>query len=147
MFHVCGLILKCENLVLSNELIKVELPPWKIWNADISPSISPRRQSVAICSGESLMLEVSAFQVFHGGNSTFINSFDKTKFSCFTLPPMQHHSFIRNMKFQYWNGRSYCRLSKSKGAQNDWLYRTFTWIEGTYKLLAFSPNSLQPRKT
>ena len=23
-----------ENLFLSNELIKVELPPWKIWKAD-----------------------------------------------------------------------------------------------------------------
>ena len=29
-----------ENLVLSNELIKVELPPWKIWKADVS-SVSP----------------------------------------------------------------------------------------------------------
>ena len=28
---------------------------------------------------EGLTLETSAFQVFHGGNSTFINSFDKTK--------------------------------------------------------------------
>ena len=26
------------------------------------------------------MLETSAFQIFHGGNFTFINSFDKTKF-------------------------------------------------------------------
>ena len=29
---------------------------------------------------EGLTLETSAFQIFHGGNSTFINSFDKTKF-------------------------------------------------------------------
>jgi len=28
-------------------------------------------------------------------------SFDKTKFSCFTLPPTQHHSFFRNKKFVY----------------------------------------------
>ena len=27
---------KHENLVSSNELIKVELPPWKIWRADVS---------------------------------------------------------------------------------------------------------------
>ena len=27
------------------------------------------------------MLETSAFQIFHGGNSTFISLFDKTKFS------------------------------------------------------------------
>ena len=32
---------------------------------------------------------------FYGGNSTFINSFGKTKFSCFTLPPTQHHSFFK----------------------------------------------------
>ena len=34
----------------------------------------------SICSDEGLTLETSAFQIFHGGNSTFINSFDKTKF-------------------------------------------------------------------
>jgi len=31
---------KHENLVLSRELVKVELPPWKIWKADLS-SVSP----------------------------------------------------------------------------------------------------------
>ena len=31
-------------------------------------------------SDEGLTLEKSAFQIFHGGNFTFINSFDKTKF-------------------------------------------------------------------
>ena len=46
------------------------------------------------------MLETSAFQVFHSGNSTFINSFDKTKFLFFlSLPPTQHHSFFRDYKF------------------------------------------------
>ena len=34
----------------------------------------------SIRSDEGLTLETSAFQIFHGGNSTFINSFDKTKF-------------------------------------------------------------------
>ena len=29
---------------------------------------------------DGLTLETSAFQFFHGGNSTFINSFDKTQF-------------------------------------------------------------------
>ena len=33
-----------------------------------------------IRSDEGLTLETSAFQIFHGGNFTFINSFDKTKF-------------------------------------------------------------------
>ena len=32
---------------------------------------------------------------FHGGYSTFINSFDKINF-CFNLPATQHHSFFRN---------------------------------------------------
>ena len=30
-------------------------------------------------SDEALTLETSAFQIFHGGISTFINAFDKTK--------------------------------------------------------------------
>ena len=34
----------------------------------------------SIRSDEGLTLETSAFQIFHGGNFTFINSFDKTKF-------------------------------------------------------------------
>ena len=51
--------MKQENLVLSNLLIKVEL----------------------LRSDEGLTLETSAFQIVHGGNSTFINTFDKTKFS------------------------------------------------------------------
>ena len=29
---------------------------------------------------QGLPLETEAFRIFHGGNSTFINSFDKTKF-------------------------------------------------------------------
>ena len=32
-------------------------------------------------SDEGLTLETSAFQIIHGGISTFINTFDKTKFS------------------------------------------------------------------
>ena len=47
--------MKHENLVLSNELIKVELP-----------SSDRRRAS----SDEWLMLETQAFQIFHGGIST-----------------------------------------------------------------------------
>ena len=34
----------------------------------------------SIRSDEGLTLETSAFLIFPGGNSTFINSFDKTKF-------------------------------------------------------------------
>ena len=36
------------------------------------------------CSDEGLTLETSAFLIFHGGNSTFINLFDKTKFLLYT---------------------------------------------------------------
>ena len=35
---------------------------------------------IYIPSDEGLMLETSTLQIFHGGNFTFINSFDKTKF-------------------------------------------------------------------
>ena len=38
------------------------------------------KQSAYIRSDEGLTLETSAFRVNHGGNSTFIISFDKTKF-------------------------------------------------------------------
>ena len=50
----------------------------------------------SIRSDEGLTLETSAFQIVHGGNSTFINTFDKAKFSCFTLSLTQHYSFFRN---------------------------------------------------
>ena len=35
---------------------------------------------IYIRSDKGLMLETSAFLIFHGDNSTFINLFDKTKF-------------------------------------------------------------------
>ena len=41
-------------------------------------------------------LETLAFQILHGDKSTFINSFDKTRFSCFTLAPTKLHNFFRN---------------------------------------------------
>ena len=69
-------VLKHENLVLWIQLIKVELPPWKICKADFS-SVSPS----SIRSDEELTLEMSAFQIFHRGNSTFIDPFDRTKFA------------------------------------------------------------------
>ena len=39
-----------------------------------------------IRSDEGLTLETSAFQIVHGGYSTFINSFDKINFSFVYLP-------------------------------------------------------------
>ena len=52
--------------ILSNELITIELPLFKIWKAS--------------SEHQGLILETSAFQIFQTGKSTFINLFDKTKF-------------------------------------------------------------------
>ena len=38
--------------------------------------------NLVLLSNKGLMLKMSAFQIFHSGNSTFVNLFDKTKFSC-----------------------------------------------------------------
>ena len=56
------------------------------------------RSSLLLRSDEGLRLQTSAFQIVHSGtyNSIFINTFVKTKFSCFTLPPTQHHSFFHH---------------------------------------------------
>ena len=40
----------------------------------------------ALRSDEELILETTIFQIFYGSNSTFINSFDKTKFLKFQIP-------------------------------------------------------------
>ena len=37
--------------------------------------------NTSLCSKEGLTLETSAYQLFHGGNSTFINSFEKTGYN------------------------------------------------------------------
>ena len=54
--------MKQENLVLSYVLLK--------------PFVR--------VNDEGLMLEMSAFQIVHDGDLTFINTFDKTTFSCLT---------------------------------------------------------------
>ena len=47
----------------------------------IKPNYQHERfQALLIHSDEGLMLETPAFLIFHSGNFTFINSFDKTKF-------------------------------------------------------------------
>ena len=61
------------------------------WRFDCRPFVR--------ANDEALTLETSAFQILHGGNSIFINSFDKTKFPCSTFPPMQHHTVFRNKNF------------------------------------------------
>ena len=53
----------------------------------------------ALALSQSLWRRANARKViFHGGNSTFINSFDKTKFLFWSLPSTQHHSFFKNKK-------------------------------------------------
>ena len=49
-----------------------------------------RPLNLRIRSDKGLTLETSAFQIFHGGNSTFINSFDKAKFSSFYVSSTLH---------------------------------------------------------
>ena len=64
---------------------KVESPLRKVWISDVS-SVSPSSERIrnSLWRGVSSWKWVS-FQTFQGGNSTFISSFDKTNFSCFTL--------------------------------------------------------------
>ena len=88
----------------------------------------------SIRSDEGLTLETPVLQDFHSGNPTFSNSFDVIEFSCFTLPPTQHHSFFRNQKF-------FCHLSVS---QLEFIFhRLVTQSEdrsvgGSVKLVIFS---------
>ena len=46
-----------------------------------------------------LRLETSAFSIFHGGNSTFINSLDKTKF-LFPSPTDAAPQFLKKLEIQ-----------------------------------------------
>ena len=62
----------------------------------------------SIRSDEGLTLETSAFQIVHGGSSTFINTFDKTKFSCFTL---QRGSTTVSLETRNWFGKWFISAS------------------------------------
>ena len=48
--------------------------------AVVITTTSRRPKKISFEKRTLLTLETSAFYIFHGGNSTFINSFDKTKF-------------------------------------------------------------------
>ena len=54
-------------------------------------------RALARRSDEGLTLETSAFEIFHGGNSTFINSFDKTNF----LYDFKSFAITTLLKFRY----------------------------------------------
>ena len=49
-------------------------------------------------SSKGLTLETSDFQIFHGGNSTLNNSFDKSKFLC-CKPRLLFHPLVNYQKF------------------------------------------------
>ena len=46
-------------------------------------------------SDEGLTLETSAFQTFHGGNSTFIKSFDKNKLIFLNAAVLKEAIFLK----------------------------------------------------
>ena len=56
-----------------------------------------QNELIRVRSDKRLTLETSAFQIFHRGNSTFINSFHKTKFFFHSSTDVDH-SFSRNKK-------------------------------------------------
>ena len=53
---------------------------------------------VLIRSDEGLTLETSAFQIFHGGNSTFINSFDNTQIFVLISPTNAAPRFLEKVE-------------------------------------------------
>ena len=56
-------------------------PDFHQWQSSFTLPYKPKTpHNSSIRSDEGLMLETSAFLNFHGGNSTFTNLFDKTKF-------------------------------------------------------------------
>ena len=61
-----------EHICISEILVSKEYVVLRHWES---------RQENLIRADEGLTLETSAFQLFHGSNSTFISSCDKTKFS------------------------------------------------------------------
>ena len=54
-------------------------------------------------SDEGLMLETSAFQMFHGGNSPFMNSFDKNKFTVTNNTPLKTGAAHVSFKCKLYN--------------------------------------------
>ena len=56
-----------------------------------------------------------------------LHSFDKTKFSCFTPPPMQHNSFFRNLKFVYVRKLPDCLTSANFAEIINWII-FFSWV-------------------
>ena len=70
-----GLIEKSRTKILEKD------PPWFVSKPPFCLLPPTGRLSQNFHSDEGLTLVTSAFKIFHGGDSSFINSFDETKFS------------------------------------------------------------------
>ena len=55
-----------------------------------------RRTGILKADVSSVSSSSELLESLYGGQFTFINSVDETKFLCTTPPPTQHHSFFRN---------------------------------------------------
>ena len=93
-----GRRVKHETFVLWNELIKVKLAPWKeikwlkFWR-------------LALRQSDQTTLNTSAIISFLGENSSFLNSSDKPKFSCWSLNGKQrvpHVVTIQKARIVWW---------------------------------------------
>ena len=68
-----------------------------------------------IRSNEGLTLETSVFKILNGGYLNFINSFDKSKFSCFTIPSCTAPQFQARDLFKFF--RSYYFVFSTKNCE------------------------------
>ena len=66
-----------------------------------------------ICSDEGLTLEASASESLYGGQFTLSTLLTKPNYLV-TLPPMQHHSFFRNLSPLYLVGCTVYRANKGQ---------------------------------
>ena len=106
-------------------------------------SVNSEMAYSSIRSDEGQTLETLTFQIFDGGNSTFIHSFDKTKFLCFTLLPTQNQTFFRNRKFLQNNKESSFsvkKLRKKNTKQTSWQVSDFR--SQSWRLELFSRSKL-----
>ena len=68
------------SIVWANHWQGSMMSNWQYWKFSISSVKTQNTNFQNAPKDKELTLETSAFQIFQGGNSTFINSFDKTKF-------------------------------------------------------------------
>jgi len=94
VLQIWGLLGHEKSLVLSNELINVELPPWKIWKADVS-SVSPSSERIRSWLNKSGVRQLYVDATFSALN--FVCPIHKTSLK-FLLSPgiwcIQYNLFI-----------------------------------------------------